>query len=320
MLYRMFGAAALALLIASPVAADEIHLSHYGEVMPSIPWAVAFQQDLFHKNGADVTGAISSQGGGTTIRNMLAGGVGFGESAAGATVAGINAGLPVKIVGIGSDSAGDYAWVVPKTSPLKTIADVRGKKFGITTPGGVTYVYALLLLKKAGLELGDVTAVPVGTGAGLAALDSGAIDTTYEYEPLYSRDEAKYRILASVSDVIPRVTTLMLVATQDMIDKQPDKLRAILLTHKQAVDYIYANHKAAADLALKDMVGVDKGVLERAVARMAEIKDWSDGGFNRDALDHLQQVLQMTGDVKGNIDFAAMIDDRFLPAATQHFK
>jgi len=49
---RMLGAAALALLIASPVAAEEIHLSHYGEVMPSIPWAVAFQQDLFRKNAA----------------------------------------------------------------------------------------------------------------------------------------------------------------------------------------------------------------------------------------------------------------------------
>jgi NitT/TauT family transport system substrate-binding protein len=307
-------------LLAAPVRAEEIHLSHYGEVMPSIPWAVAFARGMFKANGVDVTGAISSQGGGTTIRNMLAGGVGFGESAGGATVAGINAGLPVKIVGVGSDSAADYAWVVPNASPLKTMKDAKGKKFGITTPGGVTYVYALLLLKQAGLTLDDVTAVPVGTGAGLAALDSGAIDTSYEYEPLYSRDEAKYRIIANVGDVMPRIVTLFLVATQDLIDKQPDKLRAILLTHKQAVDFIYSSPKQAADIAAKDMVGVDQAVVERSVARLAAVKYWSNGGFDKAALGNLNTVLNLTGEAKGNVDFAAMTDDRFLPAGAQRLK
>ena len=76
-----------------------------------------------------------------------------------------------------------------------------------------------------------------------------------------------------------------------MIDKQPDKLRAIMLTHKQAVDYIYAHPKEAADLAAKRMVGVDKAVVEQAVAHLAKVKYWSDGGFNPAAMDALQKVL-----------------------------
>jgi NitT/TauT family transport system substrate-binding protein len=308
------------LLLCGGAQAESIHLSHFGEVMQSVPYAVALEQKLFQKNGVDVTDVISSHGGGTTIRNMLAGGLGLGQSSAGATVTAIKAGLPVKIVGVDCDSIADILWIVKKDSPLKTIKDIKGKKFGTTHPGALTYVLGELLLKENGLDYKDVTPVPVGTGAGLAALDHGAVDATYEYEPLFSRDVGKYRVLARVSDVVPRVTTLFLVATQDMIDKQPDKLRAIMLTHKQAVDYIYAHPKEAADLAAKRMVGVDKAVVERAVAELAKVKYWSEGGFNPAAMDALQKVLQLTGATKGPVDFKAMSDERFLPAGLPHLK
>lgn len=315
----LFGVIA-SLLLSAGARAESIHLSHFGEVMPSVPWAVALEQKLFQKNGVDVTEVISSHGGGTTIRNMLAGGLGFGESAAGATVTAIKSGLPVKIVGVGSDSVADILWIVQKDSPLETIKDVRGKKFGTTSPGALTYVLGQTMLKENGLDYTDLTPVPVGTGAGLAALDHGAVDATYEYEPLFSRDEGKYRVLARVSDAVPKVTTLFLVATQDMIDKQPEKLRGIMLAHKQAVDFIYAHPKEAAELAAKRMVGVDKAVVERAVTRLAQGKYWSDGGFDPAAMDALQKVLQLTGETKGPVDFKTMADERFLPQGAAHLK
>jgi NitT/TauT family transport system substrate-binding protein len=314
MLGRVLLATVALLSLGAGARAESIHLSHFGEVMQSIPWAVALEQKLFQKNGADVTDVISSQGGGTTIRNMLAGGLGFGASAGGATVTAIQSGLPVKIVGVDNDSLADILWVVPDASPLKTMKDVKGKKFGTTTPGALTYILGELLLKQNGLDYKAVTPVPVGTGAGLAALDSGAVDTTYEYEPLFSRDEGKYRVLGRVADIMPRVAILLLVATQDMIDKHPDQLRAIMATHKEAVDFVYAHPKEAADVAFKRMVGVNQGVVERAVARLAKDRYWSEGGFDPKAMDALQQVLQMTGEVKGAVDFKAIADQRFLPA------
>lgn len=306
-----------ALLICPPAWADSIHLSHYGEVMPTVPWAVALEHHMFQKNGVDVTDVISSSGGGTTIRNMLAGGIGFGEVAAGATVTGIQAGLPVKIVGVGVDNASENVWVVPKASPIHSIKDLRGKTMGITSPGGITTAYATMLLQKNGMTLKDVNGVPVGTGAGIAALDAGKLDATYEYEPLYSRDEAKYRIIANVGDVYPRLVNLFLVATQDMIDNHPDQLRAIMLTYKQAVDFVYAHPKEAADIATPYMVSTNKDIMERAVARLVKFHAWADGSFDKTALDNLQQVLLLTGEIKSKIDFKPMVDNRFLPPGTK---
>ena len=138
---HLFMAALVAGVASAPAKAEEFHLSHFGQVMPSVPWIIALESDMFRKNGVDITGVISSQGGGTTLRNMLAGGVPFADAAAGATVAGIRAGLKIKIVGAAVNSAADNAWVVLDTSPIKTIKDLTGKKFGTTNPGGVTRVF-----------------------------------------------------------------------------------------------------------------------------------------------------------------------------------
>ncbi len=59
--------------------ADEIAVGNYGIAANGMPYAVALEKKLYQQEGANVTGIISSQGGGTSIRNMLAGGVAYGE-------------------------------------------------------------------------------------------------------------------------------------------------------------------------------------------------------------------------------------------------
>src|SRR5688572_20958861 len=98
---RLTGFLCAAVIACSGAKAAEMHVSHFGQVMPSVPWIVALEQDLFRKNGVDITDVISAAGGGSTLRNLLAGGIPFGEVATAAAVNGIKAGLPVKIIGFG---------------------------------------------------------------------------------------------------------------------------------------------------------------------------------------------------------------------------
>src|ERR1700737_4540222 len=236
---RQLFAIACAAVFAWPAAADEIHVSHFGQVMLSVPWIIALEQDLFRKNGIEVTDVISSQGGGTTLRNMLAGGGASAAGGVGAAVAGSAAGLAVKIIGASSVNAADNDWVVPADSRVQSLRDVIGGKFGTTTPGGLTRVYGEMMLRHYGIDPSQVTQVPLGVGAAVAALNSGAVDTAYMYEPLQSKYGGKYRAIARVSDVLPHVISNVLVASQDFIEKEPHKLRAIMLARKQAVDFVY---------------------------------------------------------------------------------
>jgi oligopeptide/dipeptide ABC transporter ATP-binding protein len=63
------------LLPARTVRAEDIVVSNYGSGSPPFPWSIAVEKKYFQAEGVDITGIISSEGGGTTVRNMVAGGV-----------------------------------------------------------------------------------------------------------------------------------------------------------------------------------------------------------------------------------------------------
>src|SRR4030095_15846293 len=74
----------------------------------------------------------------------------------------------------------------PKTLPnYKSVADLKGKKIGVTAPGSSTNVMANFVLAKAGLKPSDVSIVCVGASSGaVAAMRSGQIDAISNLDPV----------------------------------------------------------------------------------------------------------------------------------------
>ncbi|MDP1954763.1 MAG: ABC transporter substrate-binding protein [Polaromonas sp.] len=83
--------------------------------------------------------------------------------------------------------------VSTKTMPnYKTVADLRGKKIGVTAPGSSTNMVANLVLSRAGVKASEVSFVGVGTSAGaLAAMRSGQIDAMSNIDPVMTMLEQK---------------------------------------------------------------------------------------------------------------------------------
>ena len=74
----------------------------------------------------------------------------------------------------------------------KTIADLRGKKIGVSAPGSSTNMMANLVLSRGGVTSSDVSFVGVGTAAGaLVALRSGQIDAISNTDPVMTMLEQK---------------------------------------------------------------------------------------------------------------------------------
>ena len=74
----------------------------------------------------------------------------------------------------------------------KTIADLKGKKIGVSAPGSSTNMVANLVLSRAGLKASDVSFVGVGTASGaLTALRSGQIDAMSNTDPVMTMLEQK---------------------------------------------------------------------------------------------------------------------------------
>ncbi|MDO8249384.1 MAG: ABC transporter substrate-binding protein [Rhodoferax sp.] len=130
--------------------------------------------------------------------------------------------------------------VSPKTMPhYKTVADLRGRKIGISAPGSSTNMMANLILSRAGLKAGDVSFIEVGTVAGaLTAFRSGQIDAMSNVDPVMTMLEQKgdiriiadTRTLKGASDVFGGpMPAGCLYAPIEFIQKNPKTVQA--LTH-----------------------------------------------------------------------------------------
>jgi NitT/TauT family transport system substrate-binding protein len=78
--------AATAALAAAPAHAEQLAIAQYGITAGGWPYTIALERGFFREEGLNITGIISSQGGGTSLRNMLAGDVVYGEANPGAIV------------------------------------------------------------------------------------------------------------------------------------------------------------------------------------------------------------------------------------------
>lgn len=297
--------------------AEEITVTHWGALMYGTPYAVALKKGFFKAAGVNITGILTSKGGGTTVRNVLEGGLPYGEVALSAAVAAMQQNTDIKIVMMGVRSAADIYWVVKPDSPLKTVKDLAGKKVAITSPKSVTDSLTTMVFNKHGM-FDKVERPALGTiGAGLTALDKGAVDSASLIDPLYSARKEKYRVIFAIKDELPPIAQTVGIASTKFMKEQPEKLRAIIRGRMMGVDFIYSNPKEAAKLLSESYDKLPLPVAESAVSNNVAIKYWGRGGFEYSAMNEMVKALKIVGALKGDVDWSKMVDTSFLPKELQ---
>ena len=127
------GLALLALQISCrQSSASEFAVSQYGRVTATLPWAVALKMGYFRDEGINIDKIISGKGGGTTLRNMLASDLPYGEVATSAALAAQRSGVDIIIVNTASDHIGEIALVANPKSSIQKVGDLAGKRIGFT--------------------------------------------------------------------------------------------------------------------------------------------------------------------------------------------
>ena len=116
--------AALAVFFSAQSRATDFAVSQYGRVTATLPWAVALEKGYFADAGIKIDHIISGEGGGTTLRNMLASDLPYGEVATSAALAAIKSGIDIVIVNTASDHIGEIALVANPKSSIHTVKDL----------------------------------------------------------------------------------------------------------------------------------------------------------------------------------------------------
>ena len=304
---------------ASVAAGEEIAVGNYGVSANGMPFGVALAKGYFKDEGLNITGLISSAGGGTSLRNMLAGGgVPYGEVNPGVIVSAILAGADLRIISDNVLTVAEFVWAVKPDSPIKSIKDFKGKKIGYTNPRSTSQALAMMLLTSAGFKPDDAELVKTGGfGEGIAALESGQIDIAPITEPLWSKVKGKYRAVVVASDILPPLDNVVGVATVEMLEKKGDFIRAVIRARRKAVQFMKARPDEAAEIVAKQY-NIDLEVAKSAVRNLTSsttkgVPYWGEGEIHLDGLKRMIEAQRSVGAITGEVDYSKIIDTRFLP-------
>jgi NitT/TauT family transport system substrate-binding protein len=150
-----------------------------------LPLTIAESLGYFKAEGLDVT-INDFAGGAQSLRALVGGSVDVVSGAFEHTVNMQAKGQKLRAFVLMGRAPQIVLGVSPKALPnFKTVADLKGKKIGVTAPGSSTNVMANFVLAKAGLKPSDVSIIGVGASSGaVAAMRTGQIDAISNLDPV----------------------------------------------------------------------------------------------------------------------------------------
>jgi NitT/TauT family transport system substrate-binding protein len=134
-----------------------------------------------------------------------------------------------------------YGIAVPADSPVKTIADLKGKKIGVTSMASAGVIVARALVRQAGMDPDkDVSIVVAGESAQTAALlSSKQIDALSQFDTQYALTQnagAKLRLLEHPE--IKKFPSNGFVALEEYL--QSNRKQAVALARGYAMGTVFA--------------------------------------------------------------------------------
>ena len=202
-----------------------------------LPLTIAEGQGYFKAEGLDIT--IADFAGGSRALQALVGG--SADVVSGAFEHTINMqvkGQRLRAFALQGRAPQIVLGINPKTMPnFKSVAELKGKKLGVTAPGSSTNVLANFVLAKVGLKPGDVSIIGVGTGSGaVAAIRSGQIDAISNLDPVITllvrsgdlKIVSDTRVVAEADRVFGGpMPAACLYTQQTFLDKNPQTAQAL---------------------------------------------------------------------------------------------
>ncbi|HUK58721.1 MAG TPA: ABC transporter substrate-binding protein [Stellaceae bacterium] len=154
-------------------------------------------------------------------------------------------GMPATAIAVIAGPMLEFGVLVPYDSAVKSLADLKGKTFGIATIGSITQWVALELARVEGWGPDGIKLTAIGSspGAAAAALKAHLVDATIGNAtsgPILERAHDG-RLLATAADFVPHFMAHTMYATTDQLKRNPDAVRRFLAAWFEAVAYMRAH-------------------------------------------------------------------------------
>jgi sulfonate transport system substrate-binding protein len=208
---------------------------------------------------------IDFQFGPPLLEAINAGSVDFGYVGDSPPIFAQAGGARIRYVAAVKSEGKTQAIIVPQDSPIRTLADLRGKRIAFGK-GSSAHNLLVAALEKAGLSWSDITPAPLAPADATAAFVKGSVDAWSIWDPYLALAELKEnaRVIAFGTDV--HAANAYFIASSDLVEKYPllvARLNAVLASEGRWAD---THHEEVAK-AQAEATGVDIEAIRRFVDR-----------------------------------------------------
>jgi ABC-type nitrate/sulfonate/bicarbonate transport system substrate-binding protein len=277
-----------------------------------VPVDIGIETGAFRKRGLDVE--ISAFGGDARMLQALtAGGIDIALGG-GPALAALAKGAPAKAVAALANAPNTIMLVALKDGPIKTVADLRGRRVSVSTAGSLTYWLTQQLSRSEGWGPDGINITPLGAAAAeVAALKTHQVDAVVtDSVTIYQLvEEGVGRILVKFGERITNFHVHVIYSSDKLIESNPQALRGFLAGWFETIAFMQDNRSQAIEIAAK-RTGVSKAVATAGYDDTMPIFSRT-GRFDPKALEVLASSFVEMKLLPAKPDMTRLISEGYLP-------
>lgn len=258
---------------------------------------------------------VQSAGSNKANEALRAGAIDVGSTAGSAALLARSNGAEIKTIAQYSQPEW-AALVVAKDSPIKDVADLKGKQVA-ATKGTDPYFFLLQALEQADLNPSDVTVQNLQHADGRSALENGSVDAWSGLDPIMAGAEQNGATL--IYRNLDFNTYGALNATEDFLAKSPELAQTVVDAYEKAREWAADNEDETAAI-LAQVAGLETPVAQKVIVERSNLDvDVVPGAPLLKVLSAVGPIFVESNDVdsQDQVDQAldSLIDDSFAKKA-----
>jgi len=213
----------------------------YAAISPrTIPLIIAQEQGIFAKHGIE-TKLVLIKGAPILVASLISGDIEVGYTGGPAVVGAAAQGLYLKIL---SSVSGKLTHTLIASPNIKSAENLKGKKFGIQSVGGSTWMHTMLALEHLGIDpkRDNVNLLVIGDSVLIGqALEVGRIDAAVLDGALMRRLRSKgFSVIVDLQPANIPMLNQAIVVSQDYLQRHSDTAEKILMTLVESLAFTLA--------------------------------------------------------------------------------
>jgi NitT/TauT family transport system substrate-binding protein len=293
----------IGLLMSGAVAQERVVFGTPGALSDnSLAIKIAIDKGFYKEAGIDAE-PVNFKGGAPSIQALVGGGIQYAIAAPEHVIRLRTRGVEAEVA-FALQGTHTYALLVPDASPVKSFADLKGKRVGITSAGSLTENLIRLEAHEAGLTVGgDIEVLGAGVGAAQkAALDTGRIDAAMFGNLDAIRLEGNgYRVVHDWRKV--EIPGLALLALDSYLKEKPEIAKAVVEATLKAQKLVIEDRA----LTIAELKAIYPDLADEAAAKVADGLSRTlvaSGRFEEASYDQLQKDLAIIDPSLETVDYA----------------